>query len=160
TYRDPEFSWKYVVAPSPLGFVRGRGIGAQFEGDMFVGEARTTLVNGYLFRFRFNPDRQHFSFTDPRLNDNVADNSDKFDITESESLLIGSDFGITTDIETGPNGNVFVVSLSNGAVYEIKSKPQQLFVATLSGTQEVPPNSSTATGTATLLLSGDEATAR
>jgi hypothetical protein len=56
---------------------------------------------------------------DPRLEDRVADNTAKFDITESESLLIGRDFGIGTDIHTGPNGNLFVVSLSNGAVYEI-----------------------------------------
>src|SRR6185436_2278990 len=92
--------------------------------------------------------------------DRVADNVDKFDQTESESLLIGKDFGITTDIQTGPNGNVFVVSLSNGAVYEIKSKPQVLFLATLNGSQETPPNNSTATGRATLLLSPDEKTAR
>ena len=49
----------------------------------------------------------------------MADNTAKFDITESESLLIGTDFGIGTDIETGPNGNLFVVSLSNNAIYEI-----------------------------------------
>ena len=35
-----------------------------------------------------------------------------------------------------------------------------LFVANLNGAQEVPPNNSTATGTATLLLSADEQTAR
>ena len=34
----------------------------------------------------------------------------KFDISESESLLIGTNFAIVTDIETGPNGNLFVVS--------------------------------------------------
>ena len=28
-------------------------------------------------------------------------------------------FGVGTDIQTGPNGNLFVVSLSNGAIYEI-----------------------------------------
>ena len=28
-------------------------------------------------------------------------------------------FGIGTDLQTGPNGNLFVVSLSNGAVYEV-----------------------------------------
>lgn len=160
SYRDPEFSWKYAVAPSPLGFVKGRGLGPQFEGDMFVGGSRTTLENGYLFRFKLTPDRQHFEFTDPLLADLVADNTDKFDITESESLLIGRNFGITTDIQTAPNGNVFVVSLLNGAIYEIKPKPGQLFVATLTGAQEVPPNSSTATGTATVLLSPDEKTAR
>jgi hypothetical protein len=74
--------------------------------------------------------------------------------------VIGKDFGITTDIQTGPNGNLFVVSLSNGAVYEIKSKPRLLFTATLNGSQETPPNNSTGTGRATLLLSPDEKTAR
>ena len=159
-YIDPEFSWKYALAPSPIGFVRGRGLGPQFEGDLFVGASRTTLLNGFLFRFKLTPDRQHFSFSDPRLADRVADNIDKFDQTESESLVIGKDFGITTDIQTGPNGNVFVVSLSNGAVYEIASKPGLLFTATLNGSQETPPNSSTATGRATILLSPDEKTGR
>jgi glucose/arabinose dehydrogenase len=159
-YSDPEFSWKYALAPSPIGFVKGRGLGPQFEGDLFVGASRTTLLNGFLFRFKLTADRQHFSFTDPRLMDRVADNVDKFDVTESESLVIGRDFGITTDIQTGPNGNVFVVSLSNGAVYEIKSKPSLLFTATLNGAQETPPNNSTGTGTAAVLLSPDEKSAR
>lgn len=159
-YLDPEFSWKYALAPSPIGFVKGRGLGPQFEGDLFVGASRTTLLNGFLFRFKLTTDRQHFSFSDPRLADRVADNVDKFDQTESESLVIGRDFGVTTDIQTGPNGNLFVVSLSNGAVYEIKSKPSLLFTATLNGAQETPPNNSTATGRATLLLSPDEKTGR
>ena len=159
-YTEPEFSWKYAVAPSPIGFVKGRGIGPQFEGDMFVGGSRTTLANGYLFRFRMAADRQHFAFTDQRLADLVADNDDKFDIEESESLLIGRDFGITTDIQTGPNGNLFVVSLLKGAVYEIKSKPSTLFFATLDGAQEVPSNNSSGSGKAVLQLSPDEKTAR
>jgi hypothetical protein len=56
---------------------------------------------------------------DPRLQDRVADNLGKFDITESESLLFGTDFGVGTDIRTGPNGNLYVVSLTHGAIYEI-----------------------------------------
>src|SRR5438067_4827522 len=159
-YNDPEFSWKYAIPASPLGFVQGRGIGPQFEGDMFVGAARTFLANGFLFRFKFTPDRLHFSFTDSRLNDLVADNDDKFDIKESESLLIGHDFGITTDIETAPNGDVFVVSITNGAVYEISGKQPSLFVANLTGAQETPPTDSNDHGTAHILLSPDEATAR
>lgn len=35
-----------------------------------------------------------------------------------------------------------------------------MFTATLNGAQETPPNNSTASGTATLLLSPDEQTAR
>ena len=37
----------------------------------------------------------------------------------SSSLLFGRDFGVVTDIRTGPNGNLFVVSLSDGVIYEI-----------------------------------------
>ena len=145
---------------SPLGFVKGRGLGPQFEGDMFVGAARTFLAGGFLFRMPLTADRLHFAFTDSRLNDLVADNDDKFDIKESESLLIGRDFGITTDIHTGPNGNLFVVSNSNGAVYEISGRQPTVFVATLNGAQETPANNSPGSGTATLLLSPDETTAR
>ncbi|HSB29750.1 MAG TPA: PQQ-dependent sugar dehydrogenase [Pyrinomonadaceae bacterium] len=159
-YVDPEFSWKYATAPAGIGFIKGRGLGPQYDGDLLVGASRTTLLNGFLFRFKFTPDRQHFAFTDSRLADRVADNVDKFDQTESESLVIGRDFGVVTDIQTGPNGNVYAVSLSNGAVYEIKSKPTLLFTATLDGTQETPANPSTAIGTAALLLSPDETTAR
>ena len=63
--------------------------------------------------------RKKIAVDDPRIEDRVADNVAKFDITESESLLFGMDFGIGTDIQTGPDGNLYVVSLSKGAVYEI-----------------------------------------
>jgi len=69
----------------------------------------------------------------------VADNLDKFDVTESESILIGKNFGIATDIQTGPDGNLYVVSLSNGAVYRISGQQPTLYVATLTGAQETPP---------------------
>jgi hypothetical protein len=51
--------------------------------------------------------------------DRVADNLDFHEMTESETLVFGTDFGIVTDIETGPGGNLFVVSLDQGAIYEI-----------------------------------------
>ena len=38
---------------------------------------------------------------------------------ESESLLIGRNFGTVTDIQSGPNGNLFVVSIDTGSVFEI-----------------------------------------
>ncbi len=123
-YTEPEFSWKYALAPATIGFVRGRALGPQYEGDLFVGASRTTLLNGFLFRFRLASDRRSLSFTDARLADKVADNNDKFDATESESLLIGHDFGVTTDVQTGPNGDLYLVSLSSGAVYEISAAKQ------------------------------------
>jgi glucose/arabinose dehydrogenase len=119
TYSDPQFSWKWEVAPGGMNFLRGRALGPQFEDDLFMGAATPNLAGGYLFHFNLTGNRRNVGFDDPRLEDRVADNLAKHDITESESLLIGRDFGVTTDVETGPNGNLYVVSLTNGAIYEI-----------------------------------------
>jgi glucose/arabinose dehydrogenase len=118
-YSDPEFSWKFEVAPAGIGFMSSGALGPRYQGDLFTGAARTFLEGGQLFHFNLTGNRGKIAVDDPRLEDRVADNNNKFDITESESLLFGRNFGIVTDIETGPNGNLFVVSLSNGAICEI-----------------------------------------
>lgn len=118
-YADPEFSWRYAVAPGGIGFLSGRELGPQYEGDLFVGAARTTLEGGYLFRFNLTGNRRKIGVDDPRLEDRVADNLAKFDPTESESLLFGRNFGVGTDIQTGPDGHLYVVSLDRGVVYEV-----------------------------------------
>ncbi|HEV2904510.1 MAG TPA: PQQ-dependent sugar dehydrogenase, partial [Pyrinomonadaceae bacterium] len=107
-YVEPQFSWKYALAPSPIGFVNGNGLGTEYSGNLFVGASRTTLFGGFLFRFKLSTDRASLAFDDSRLQDKVADNLDKFDVTESESILIGKNFGIATEIQTGPDGNLYV----------------------------------------------------
>jgi aldose sugar dehydrogenase len=121
-YSDPELSWKFAVPAGGIGFLRGSGLGGEYRNDLFVGAATPNTLGGHLFHLDLTKNRRSFDFEDPRLRDLVADNLAKHDITESESLLFGSDFGVGTDIETGPNGNLFVVSLSHGAVYEIFRK--------------------------------------
>jgi glucose/arabinose dehydrogenase len=112
-YSDPELSWRFEVAPAGLGFITGRALGPQYEGDMVLGAARTFLENGFLFRIELTGNRREV--TGPR----VIENNNKWDGTGSERLLFGRNFGIATDVQTGPNGNLFVVSLTNGAIYEI-----------------------------------------
>src|SRR5688500_16408943 len=121
-YSAPEFAWKYEVAPGGIGFVKGRGLGRRYEGDLFMAAARPALQGGHLFRFKLTDDRRSVATNDPRLRDRVADNKHKFEITESESLLIGRNFGVGTDVQTGPNGHLFIVSISHGAVYEISRR--------------------------------------
>jgi glucose/arabinose dehydrogenase len=121
-YSDPEFSWKFAVPPAAIGFLNSRALGPQYRGDLFVGAATPLTDGGYLFRFNLTGNRRKIGVDDPRLEDRVADNGAKHDITESESLRFGTGFGVTTDIETGPNGNLFVVSLLDGAVYEIRRR--------------------------------------
>ena len=118
-YSDPEFSWKHVLAPAAIGFVDSRELGPQFFGDMFVGFSVPEPLGGPLFHFNLTGNRRAIGVDDPRLEDRVADNVTFHDMTESESLLIGRDFGVVTDIKSGPNGHLYVISLTAGAIYEI-----------------------------------------
>jgi glucose/arabinose dehydrogenase len=121
-YSDPEFSWKHVLAPSAIGFLGSGALGPQYQGDLFVGFSTTDTEAGPLFHMNLTGNRQKIAVDDPRLEDRVADNVTFHDITESESLRFGTGFGIVTDIETGPNGNLFVVSLDQGTIYEIRRR--------------------------------------
>jgi glucose/arabinose dehydrogenase len=76
-----------------------------------------------LYRFKLSQNRLKVDVDDPRLAERVADNLTKFEGTESESLLIGKGFGTTPDIEQGPDGSLYVVSVTDGAIYRISLKP-------------------------------------
>ena len=96
-----------------------------------MGGARSFLQGGHLFHFNLTGNRRKIGVDDPRLEDRVADNLCKFDLTESESLLVGRNFGTVTDLVTGPNGNLFVVSIDTGSVFEIfRKKGNQKNLAT------------------------------
>ncbi len=130
-YKDPELSWRYEIGPSGASFVRGGALGAEYDGTLWIGSARSFDQvggnGGSLYRVRLTADRLNVdSSADPRLADRVADNvfrAQKFDGTESETLRIGTGFGITTNIEQGPDGNLYVVSNTNNAIYRISRVP-------------------------------------
>ena len=131
TYVDPDFSWKYEIGPSGTTFVNGNALGPEYNGTLWIGSARgfnqVGGTGGSLYRFKMTPDRLHVDVSaDPRLADRVADNlfrAQKFEGTESESLIIGTGFGTTPDIEQGPDGNLYVVSITDNAIYKISRAP-------------------------------------
>jgi aldose sugar dehydrogenase len=118
-YSAPELSWKFEVAPGGIGFLASGALGPQYRNDLFVGGARPFLEGGHVFRLNLTGNRRKIGVDDSRLDDLVADNRHKWELTESESLLFGRNFGVVTDVQTGPNGNLYLVSLSNGVVYEV-----------------------------------------
>ena len=118
-FSDPELSWKFELGPGGMGFLDGRALGPQYAGDLFMGGSRDFLQGGHLFRMQLTGNRHKVAVDDPRLEDRVADNVGKWEITESESLLFGRNFGLVTDIHSGPDGHLYVLSNTHGAVYEI-----------------------------------------
>lgn len=131
TYVDPELSWKYEIGPAGATFVNGNALGPEYNGTLWIGSARSFQQvganGGSLYRLKLTSDRLHVDVSaDPLLADKVADNlfrAQKFDGTESETLQIGRGFGTTTDIEQSPDGNLYVVSLTDNVIYRISRKP-------------------------------------
>ena len=125
-YSDPELSWKYESGPAGTTFVRGNALGAENDGTLWIGSSRAFQqvggTGGSLFRLRLTRNRQKVDVDDPQLAEGVADNLTKFGPTESESLIVGTGFGTTPSIEQGPDGYLYVVSITDGAIYMISHK--------------------------------------
>jgi glucose/arabinose dehydrogenase len=119
TYVDPALSWKHVVAPAAIGFVPGTALGPSFRGDLIMGLSTTDTHGGPLLRFNLTGNRRKVAVDHPELEDRVVDNEDFHELGSTEANVIGTGFGIVTDIKSGPNGRMFVVSLDQGNVYEI-----------------------------------------
>ena len=125
TYRDPEFSWERVVAPAGIGFVAGRALGPKYDGDLLVGLSVPNPLGGPLLHFPLKKHQRTLVFSDPRLDDREAENTEADVLLESESLVFGTGFGIVTDIATQPDeSGVLVVSLDQGTVWEILPRPK------------------------------------
>jgi aldose sugar dehydrogenase len=121
-YANPQFSWKHVVAPAAIGFAKGAAMGSQFFGDLFVGFSLPFPLGGALMRFDLTGNRRKIGTDIAGLEDRVDDNPDFNTFGESAPLVVGHDFGVVTDIETSPAGTLYVVSLTNGEVYEVFRK--------------------------------------
>jgi uncharacterized protein (TIGR03118 family) len=141
-YNNPVFSARGEIPPAGLGFLTSSALGPEYQNLLFEGEARDNFIgspfrdpreqfDGALFVFRPNSDRTGLDFGgDPnvRTTDNVFENNTPFDLKGDTSFLFGTNFGVVTDILTGPDGNLYVVSLSGGdastggAVFEIFRK--------------------------------------
>ena len=126
-YVDPDFSWRFEVGPAGTTFINGNVLGPEYNGTLWIGSARSFQQvggnGGGLYRFRLTPDRLHVDVSaDARLADRVADNTAKFEGTESETLIIGRGFGITPSIEQGPDG-LYVVSNTDNVIYKISRRP-------------------------------------
>lgn len=114
TYSEPEFTWRDTNAPTGIVFPRASTLGASYDSVALVGDSNL----GNLYRFPLNAARTAFELSAfPGLGDLVADSQ-----TEANQLLLGSGFAGIVDLEQGPDGGVYVVSIGAGAVYRIAAR--------------------------------------
>jgi aldose sugar dehydrogenase len=109
-YSDPEFEWTVTLGPTAVKFLNSDKLGAEYVNDMFV----TDIVTGRIYHFDLNEDRTELVLEGP-LADKVAETRD----TGIEDIVFAEGFGGISDLEVGPDGYLYVVSLGHGAIYRI-----------------------------------------
>src|SRR5215212_8104953 len=111
-YSDPEFAWVNTVGPTAVKFLNSDKLGMQYVNDMFVGDVH----NGWIYHFDLNEDRADL-ILDGLLADKVAHTDSELE--EPASVIFGEGFGGITDLEVGPDGYLYIVSIGQGAIYRI-----------------------------------------
>jgi glucose/arabinose dehydrogenase len=114
TYRDPEFIWRDTIAPTSVLFIHTDNLGPKYKDNLFVGSVK----NGTIFNFPLDETRMHLVLTGP-LADKTADNNQ-----ETGSVTFGRNFGVITDLQIGPDGNLYVLSnyKHDGTIFKISAK--------------------------------------
>ena len=105
-FSDPEMAWKYEVAPGGIDFVSDRGARQGLQGRPVRRLGPRRLRGGNLFRLPIENNRKEVDVpTTGACATASPTTSRKYDITESESLLFGENFGVTPDVKESPDGH-------------------------------------------------------
>ncbi len=104
-YSDPEISWLEPIAVTDLEFINSTNLGPDYTNNILVGDYN----NGNLYFFKLNDQRDGL-----KIQDTIIDSEE-----ELNNYVLGSGFGSITDIQTGPDGDIYVISLESGSIYKI-----------------------------------------
>jgi glucose/arabinose dehydrogenase len=109
-YSPPEFEWQQTLGPTALIFLHSDRLGEQYQNDIFVG----SIVTGNIYHFDLNEDRTQLVLTG-ELEDKIAEIRE----TGEEQIVFGGGFAGISDLEVGPDGYLYVVSLGQGKIFRI-----------------------------------------
>ena len=108
-YSNPEFTWTEPVNPTALEFLTSSALGEEYENDIFVGDTS----NGTIYRFELTENRSALAL-EGALDDTVANTPE-----EAENAVFGTGFGGITDIKTGPDGYLYILSFAEGVLFRV-----------------------------------------
>lgn len=109
-YSDPEFTWESTVVPTALIFITDPRWPEEIQQSVLVG-----TCTGNIYKFQLNEQRTSFVFENSYLDDLILNKEDPAD-----EIVFLSGLGCVTDLELGPDGNLYAVSHAhNGAIYKI-----------------------------------------
>ncbi|MBX9655450.1 PQQ-dependent sugar dehydrogenase [bacterium] len=121
SYSDPEFSVQNPIGITSLEFLAGSILGSAYDDAVLFGDVNT----GNIYLLRLNDARTGFVL-DGSLTDLVANSQ-----SELNNLLFGTGFGIVTDIQVGPDGAIYIASLTNNAIYRVVPEVDSLLMSSM-----------------------------
>jgi len=110
-YADPKLVWVNTAGPTAVKFLNSAQLGTTYENDMFVGDVH----NGRIYHFDLTADRKDLVLPQ-ELSSRVIE---KPSSTGVSNIVFGDGFGGVTDLEVGPDGNLYVVSIGLGSIFQI-----------------------------------------
>ena len=111
-YSDPKLVWINTAGPTAVKFLDSPKLGSVYENDMFVGDVH----NGRIYHFDLTSDRKDLVLP-TELSNRVIEKPSSPGLS---SIVFGEGFGGITDLEVGPDGNLYVVSIGLGSIYQIE----------------------------------------
>lgn len=110
-YGDPKLVWVNTAGPTAVKFLDSSKLGDKYENNMFVGDVH----NGRIYHFNLTPDRNDIILPE-ELSSRVIEKPSSPGVSD---ILFGDGFGGITDLEVGPDGNLYVVSIGLGSIFQI-----------------------------------------
>jgi glucose/arabinose dehydrogenase len=109
-YSDPVFSWYHPIGVTDLEFLKSSKLEDKYKNNLFVGD----INNGNLYYFQLNDTRTGLKFNSSGLKEMVVHNKN-----ELSGIIFAPGFKGVTDIETGPDGYLYILSYLDGKLYRI-----------------------------------------
>ena len=103
-YNDPQLTWARSIGLTALTFLSSTELGEKYENDLLVSD----FHNGDIYHFDLSRDRTELLLNAP-LGDKVVDRDDN-----QNEIIFAEDFGGITDMQLGPDGYLYVLSLYQG----------------------------------------------
>jgi len=110
-YADPKLVWVNTAGPTAVKFLNSAQLGTTYENDMFVGDVH----NGRIYHFDLTADRKDLVLPQ-ELSSRVIEKPSSPGLS---NIVFGDGFGGVTDLEVGPDGNLYVVSIGLGSIFQI-----------------------------------------
>jgi aldose sugar dehydrogenase len=115
-YSDPVFSWNPSIGITDIEFLDSSRLGSIYSNNIFVGD----ITSGNLYFFEVNQNRTGLVFDNPDIQTDLVAGSEE----QLAYITLATGFDGITDIETGPDGLLYILTFDQesdgeGKIYKI-----------------------------------------